>query len=78
MSARVQRVWEIYDDRLQFMTRIDDALALDESLDAGAVFALLGGMPRMRHEGREVFTDRDYSWHPCSILGVGSRLSWMR
>ena len=30
-SAEVQRVWEIYDDRLQFMAR-DDALSLDESL----------------------------------------------
>ena len=35
-SAEVQRVWEIYDDRLQFMARFD-ALSLDESLDAGDV-----------------------------------------
>ena len=32
-SAEVHRVWEFFDDRLQFMTRID-VLALDESLDA--------------------------------------------
>ena len=35
-SVEVQRVWEIYDDRLQFMSR-QDALLLDESLDAGDV-----------------------------------------
>ena len=35
-SAEVQRVREIYDDRLQFMGRVD-ALALDESLDVGDV-----------------------------------------
>ena len=31
MSVEVQRVWEVYDDRLQFMSR-QDALLLDESL----------------------------------------------
>ena len=35
-SVEVQRVWEIYDDRLQFMSR-QDALLLCESLDAGDV-----------------------------------------
>ena len=35
-SVEVQSVWEIYDDRLQFMSR-QDALLLDESLDAGDV-----------------------------------------
>ena len=30
-SAEVQRVWEVYDERLQFMSR-QDALLLDESL----------------------------------------------
>ena len=30
-SAEVQRVWEVYDERLQFMSR-RDALLLDESL----------------------------------------------
>ena len=35
-SVEVQRVWENYDDRLQFMSR-QDALFLDESLDAGDV-----------------------------------------
>ena len=30
-SAEVQRVWEVYDDRLQYMAR-PDALVLDESL----------------------------------------------
>ena len=35
-SVEVQRVWEVYDDRLQFMSRVD-ALALDASLDAGDV-----------------------------------------
>ena len=35
-SVEVQRVWEIYDDRLQFMSR-QDALILGESLDAGEV-----------------------------------------
>ena len=35
-SSEVQRVWEIYDDWLQFMARLD-ALSLDESLDAGDV-----------------------------------------
>ena len=36
-SVEVQRVWEIYDDRLQFMLR-QDALLLHESSDAGDVF----------------------------------------
>ena len=31
-SVEVQRVWEVYDERLQFMSR-QDALQLDESLD---------------------------------------------
>ena len=35
-SVEVRRVWEIYDDRLQFMSR-QDPLLLDESLDAGDV-----------------------------------------
>ena len=35
-SVAVQRVCEIYDERLQFMSR-QDALLLDESLDAGDV-----------------------------------------
>ena len=35
-SVEVQRVWEIYDDFLQFMSR-QDALLLDESLDAGDI-----------------------------------------
>ena len=32
----VQRVWELYDERLQYMSR-QDAMQLDESLDAGDV-----------------------------------------
>ena len=35
-SVEVQRVWEVYDDRLQFMSR-QDAPLLDESLNAGDV-----------------------------------------
>ena len=35
-SVAVQSAWEIYDERLQFMSR-QDALQLDESLDAGDV-----------------------------------------
>ena len=35
-SVAVQRVWEVYDERLQFMSR-HDAVQLDESLDAGEV-----------------------------------------
>ena len=35
-SVEVQRVWGVYDERLQFMSR-RDALHLDESLDAGDV-----------------------------------------
>ena len=35
-SVEVQRVWEVYDERFQFMSR-QDALQLDESLDAGDV-----------------------------------------
>ena len=35
-SAEVQRVWRIYDDRLQFMTR-DDALGSDGALKSGYV-----------------------------------------
>ena len=35
-SVEVQRVWEIYDERLQFLSR-QDALQLGESLDAGDV-----------------------------------------
>ena len=35
-SAEIQRVWGIYDDRLQFMTR-DDALGLDGVLEDGDV-----------------------------------------
>ena len=36
-SVEVQKVWEIYDDGLQFMSR-QDALLLDESFDAGDIF----------------------------------------
>ena len=35
-SVDVQRVWEVYDERLQFMSQ-EDALRLDESLNAGDV-----------------------------------------
>ena len=35
-SVEVQRVWDVYDERVQFMSR-QDALQLDESLDAGDV-----------------------------------------
>ena len=35
-AAEVQRVWDTYDDRLQFMSR-DDALNLDGALDSGDV-----------------------------------------
>ena len=35
-SAEVRRVWGIYDDRLQFMTK-DDALGFDEALRHGDV-----------------------------------------
>ena len=35
-SVAVQRVWEIYDERIQFLSR-HDALLLDESRDAGDV-----------------------------------------
>ena len=35
-SVEVRRVWEIYDERLQFMSR-QDVLLLDDSLDAGDV-----------------------------------------
>ena len=35
-AAEVQRVWDIFDDRLQFMSR-DDALNLDDSLAHGDV-----------------------------------------
>ena len=35
-SVEVQRVWCVYDERLQFVSR-QDALHLDESLDAGDV-----------------------------------------
>ena len=35
-SVEVQRVWEIYDERLQFMSR-EDALGLDEALRRGDV-----------------------------------------
>ena len=35
-SVEVQRVWEVYDERLQFMSR-HDAIQLDESLDSGEV-----------------------------------------
>ena len=35
-SAEVERVWGIYDDRLQFMAR-DEALSLDESSDGADV-----------------------------------------
>ena len=35
-AAEVQRVWDMYDDRLQFMSR-DDALNLDDSLTRGDV-----------------------------------------
>ena len=36
---RVQRVWDIYDDRLQFMSR-DDAFSLDDSLTRGMFLRL--------------------------------------
>ena len=35
-SVDVQRVWEVYDERLQLMSR-QDALRLDEALNAGGV-----------------------------------------
>ena len=35
-SVEVQRVWEIYDERLQFLSR-QDAVLLNDSLDAGDV-----------------------------------------
>ena len=35
-SVEVQRVWEVFGDRLQFMSR-QDALVLDESLRVGDV-----------------------------------------
>ena len=35
-SVEVQRVWEVYDERLQFMS-LQDALRLDEFLDEGDV-----------------------------------------
>ena len=35
-SVDVQRVWEVYDERLQFLSR-QDAVRLDESLEAGDV-----------------------------------------
>ena len=35
-SVEGQRAWEVYDERLQFMSR-QDAMQLDESLDAGYV-----------------------------------------
>ena len=35
-SVEVQSVWEVYDDRLQFMSK-HDAIQLDASLDAGDV-----------------------------------------
>ena len=35
-SVEVQRVWEVYDERLRYMSR-QDAMQLDESLDAGDV-----------------------------------------
>ena len=35
-SVEVQRVWEVYDERLQFMSR-QDALLLDAALAAGDV-----------------------------------------
>ena len=40
-SVEVQRVWEVYDERLQFMSR-QDALQLDESLDADDVSQAMG------------------------------------
>ena len=36
-SVEVRRVWEVYDERVQFMSR-QDAFQLDESLDAGESF----------------------------------------
>ena len=33
-SVGVQRVWEVYDERLQYMSR-QDAFRLDDSLDSG-------------------------------------------
>ena len=48
-SVEVQRVWEIYDDRLQFMSRQDALLldgSLDESLDAGAAETALADAHR--------------------------------
>ena len=40
-SVEVQRVWEVYDDRLQLMSR-HDALQLDESLRVDGVARVLG------------------------------------
>ena len=39
-SVGVRRVWEVFDERLQFMSR-QDALQPDESLDAGDVLSCM-------------------------------------
>ena len=41
-SVEVQRVWGVYDERLQFMPR-QDALHVDELLDAGDAYRFSGG-----------------------------------
>ena len=46
-SVEVRRVWEIYDDRPQFMSQ-QDSILLSESLDVGDVSLFLVALPLVR------------------------------
>ena len=54
-SVVVQRVWEIYDERPQFMSR-HDAVQLDESLGADDVFLF-------SRNSRDMFWGLFFFWH---------------
>ena len=75
MSVEVQRVWEVYDDRLQFMTR-SHALLLDESPRLGDVsraWLVSSGVAgtALAHAFR-------FAGGPVTTRGlVGSRRLWM-
>ena len=62
MSAFVQTVWEVYDDRLQFMA-VRDGLLLEEALQFGHVSPGFFG-PVLR---------RLLCWTPLVLLVVPSR-----
>ena len=71
-SVEVQRVWEVYDERLRFMSRRDASL-LDESLDRDDVsLACLFGLGLLRlHLLMLIGLVVDPCHTSCLVLGRG-------